>query len=41
MIKKQVRYITSPDHTDHIIHRILLQMDTGNETLLKKDYHVQ
>ena len=39
MIKKQVTYITSPDHTDHIIHRILLQMDTDTETILKKDYH--
>lgn len=41
MIKKQVTYITSTDHTDHIIHHISLQMDNSNETLLKKDYHVQ
>ena len=41
MIKKQVTYITSTDHTDHIIHHILLQMDTDTETILKKDYNVQ
>ena len=40
-IKKQVKYITSPDHSDHIIHHVMLQLMDTTETLLVKDYHVQ
>ena len=40
-IKKVVIYLTPDSNDDHIIYYQLLQMDTGSETLVKKDYHIQ
>ena len=40
-IKKQVKYITSPDHSDPIISHVLTEHKGTSERHLKKDYHVQ
>lgn len=40
-MKKQVTYITSTDHSDHIICQVLQDNDGDTEMLLLKDYDVQ
>ena len=41
IVKKQVTYITSPDHSDHIICQVLQDNDGVTEMSLLKDYDVQ
>ena len=40
-IKKQVTYINPADHSDHIINHVIQQDNTGQEIIVKLDYHVQ
>lgn len=40
-IKKQVTYITSPDHINHIICQVLQDNDGDTGMSLLKDYDVQ